>query len=239
MMYSVEHYQPRGVTLIFAGAIAVDDAVTLAGKLFDDWRGGPAPRAPRAVDRPQVGRSLRVVAKADAPQSEVRVGHAGPPRNAPDYFDAMVMNAILGGLFSSRINLNLREKHGYTYGAFSAFEWRRGAGPFVVHTAVKSDVTGSAVKEILIEIERMRTLQRLKGQTTSTHPQLLSVRTRSPKEAAKTEASTEASSSRRTRSRSMASASRRRLPRSSRREVTISFSSEKSLRTRPMGSSVR
>ncbi len=157
--FHVEHYQPRGVTLIFAGAIAVDDAVTLAGKLFDDWRGGPAPRAPRAVDRPQVGRSLRVVAKADAPQSEVRVGHAGPPRNAPDYFDAMVMNAILGGLFSSRINLNLREKHGYTYGAFSAFEWRRGAGPFVVHTAVKSDVTGSAVKEILIEIERMRTTE--------------------------------------------------------------------------------
>ena len=157
--FHAEHYQPHGVTLIFAGAIAVDDAATLAGELFDDWRGGPAPRAPRDVDRPQVGRSVRIVAKADAPQSELRVGHVGPPRNVPDYFDAMVMNAILGGLFSSRINLNLREKHGYTYGAFSAFEWRRGAGPFVVHTAVKSDVTGSAVKEILTEIERMRTTE--------------------------------------------------------------------------------
>jgi zinc protease len=66
------------------------------------------------------------------------------------------MNAVLGGLFSSRINLNLREVHGYTYGAFSAFEWRRAAGPFTIHTAVKSDVTVAAVREILNEIERMR-----------------------------------------------------------------------------------
>jgi zinc protease len=87
----------------------------------------------------------------------VRVGHLGLPRSASDYFDTMVMNAVLGGLFSSRINLNLREAHGYTYGAFSGFEWRRAAGPFVVSTAVKSDVTGAAVREILGEIERIRT----------------------------------------------------------------------------------
>jgi zinc protease len=66
------------------------------------------------------------------------------------------MNAILGGLFSSRINLNLREVHAYTYGAFSSFDWRRGAGPFTVGTAVRSDVTDAAVKEILLEIDRMR-----------------------------------------------------------------------------------
>jgi zinc protease len=66
------------------------------------------------------------------------------------------MNAILGGLFSSRINLNLREVHAYTYGAYSHYDWRRGAGPFVVSTAVKSDVTDGATKEILHEIERMR-----------------------------------------------------------------------------------
>jgi zinc protease len=68
----------------------------------------------------------------------------------------MVMNAVLGGLFSSRINLNLREVHGYTYGASSVFDWRRGAGPFVVQTAVKSDVTGPAIGEILKEIDRLR-----------------------------------------------------------------------------------
>jgi zinc protease len=66
------------------------------------------------------------------------------------------MNAILGGLFSSRINLNLREAHAYTYGAFSGFDWRRGAGPFVVSTAVRSDVTAAAAREALLEIDRMR-----------------------------------------------------------------------------------
>jgi zinc protease len=78
------------------------------------------------------------------------------PRRHPDYFPIVVMNAILGGLFSSRINLNLREAHAYTYGAFSSFDWRRDAGPFSVATAVRSDVTDAAVREILVEIDRMR-----------------------------------------------------------------------------------
>jgi predicted Zn-dependent peptidase len=73
-------------------------------------------------------------------------------RQNPDYFDLVVMNAILGGLFSSRINLNLREKHGYTYGAFSSVDWRHEAGPLAVSTAVRSDVTAESVREILSEI---------------------------------------------------------------------------------------
>ena len=68
------------------------------------------------------------------------------------------MNALLGGLFSSRINMNLREKHGYTYGATSAFACRRGPGPFVIGTSVRTDVTAPAVSEILLEIERMRSV---------------------------------------------------------------------------------
>jgi zinc protease len=150
-------YQPAGTTLIFAGDVTMEIASVLAESLLGDWAGvHPAP-APSGIDAAQPGRLVRVVAKADAPQSELRVGHAGLPRTTADYFDVMVMNAVLGGLFSSRINLNLREVHGYTYGASSAFEWRRGAGPFVVQTAVKSDVTGAAVQEILNEIERIRT----------------------------------------------------------------------------------
>ena len=104
-------------------------------------------------------RTVHVVGKADAPQSEIRVGHVGVPRLHSDYFPIVVMNAILGGLFSSRINLNLREAHAYTYGAFSSFDWRRGAGPFAVSTAVRSDVTDAAVREIMIEIDRMRSAE--------------------------------------------------------------------------------
>lgn len=149
-------YQPASVTLVFAGDVTMDQIVKLAEPLFGDWAGVPARDRRTAPDAAQPGRLLRVVAKEDAPQSEVRVGHLGLPRSTPEYFDVLVMNAVLGGLFTSRINLNLREAHGYTYGAFSTFEWRRAAGPFVVNTAVKSDVTGDAVREILSEIERIR-----------------------------------------------------------------------------------
>ena len=149
-------YRPSATTLVFSGDVTMAEASALVESLFGDWTGEPPHDRGAAPDAAQPGRLLRVVAKADAPQSEVRVGHLGLPRNAPDYFDVVVMNAVLGGLFSSRINLNLREAHGYTYGAFSAFEWRRGAGPFVVHTAVKSEVTGEAVREIMTEIDRMQ-----------------------------------------------------------------------------------
>src|SRR5438874_11534449 len=94
--------------------------------------------------------------KQDAPQSELRVGHVGLPRNNPDFFPTLVMNAVLGGLFGSRINLNLREAHGYTYGASSFYDWRRGPGPFVVSTAVQSEVTAAALREIFLEIDRIR-----------------------------------------------------------------------------------
>ena len=154
--FYTERYRPSMTTLVFAGDIGVDRAAELAAALFGDWRGEVEPSIQRAIDASPSTRLVRVVAKADASQSELRLGHAGLPRRHPDYFETTVMNAVLGGLFSSRINLNLREKHGYTYGAFSAFEWRRAAGPFVVQTAVKSDVTGAAVREILYEIERMR-----------------------------------------------------------------------------------
>jgi zinc protease len=154
--FYAERYRPAATTLVFAGDVSVDRAADLARELFGDWQGEVGPTIARAVDASPITRLVRVVAKTDASQSEVRVGHAGLPRRHPDYFETTVMNAVLGGLFSSRINLNLREVHGYTYGAFSAFEWRRAAGPFVIQTAVKSDVTGAAVREILYEIERMR-----------------------------------------------------------------------------------
>jgi len=149
-------YRPGALTLVIAGDIAVDDAVAMVGARFEDWRGDTPQRA-RTSDAPaRRARALHLVAKADAPQSELRIGNVGLPRAHDDYYAAVVMNAVLGGLFSSRINLNLREEHGYTYGAFSAFDWRRQAGPFVVSTAVQSDVTAAAATEALREIERIR-----------------------------------------------------------------------------------
>jgi zinc protease len=150
------NYAPNATTLILAGDLTVEEGVELAEKSFGKWTGKRS-TVSAALNRPaRAERAAQIVAKPDAAQSEVRIGHVGVPRTHPDYFPIVVMNAVLGGLFSSRINLNLREAHGYTYGASSYFDWRRQAGPFVISTAVQSEVTGAAISETLREIDRMR-----------------------------------------------------------------------------------
>lgn len=149
-------YRPASMTLIIAGDISPSEAEQLATDTFGGWQGA-APGACATIDAPaRTDRALHIISKPDAKQSELRIGNVGLARNHPDYYAAVVMNAVLGGLFSSRINLNLREKHGYTYGAFSHIDWRRQAGPFVVSTAVQSEVTAPAAREALGEIERIR-----------------------------------------------------------------------------------
>ena len=149
-------YRAGGLTLVLTGDVGTDEAQALAEATFGAMPAGVVAPATTTDAPARASRAVRIVAKEDAPQSEIRVGHIGLPRRHPDYFPAVVMNALLGGLFSSRINLNLREEHAYTYGARSEFDWRRQAGPFVVSTAVKSDVTEEAAREILHEIDRMR-----------------------------------------------------------------------------------
>jgi len=149
-------YRTGLTTVIVAGDVSVDDARTLVEKAFQEWASGSA-RGQQLIATAQTSQKIvHIVDKQDAPQSELRVGHVGLPRKNPDFFPTLVMNAVLGGLFGSRINLNLREARGYTYGASSYYDWRRGPGPFVVSTAVQSEVTAPALREIFLEIERIR-----------------------------------------------------------------------------------
>jgi zinc protease len=149
-------YRTGSTTVIVTGDVSAEDARTLVTRAFRGWRSGTA-ASPRLIAAPRTRRkSIHIVSKPDAPQSELRVGHVGLPRTHPDFFPTLVMNAVLGGLFGSRINLNLREVHGYTYGASSYYDWRRGPGPFVVSTAVQSEVTAPALREIFLEIARIR-----------------------------------------------------------------------------------
>ena len=149
-------YQSRGTTVILAGDVTPERARAMVTRAFQKWPAGSA-REPQLTTAPRTkARKVHIVHKPDAPQSELRVGHVGLPRKHADFFPTLVMNAVLGGLFGSRINLNLREVHGYTYGASSYYDWRRGAGPFVVSTAVQSEVTAPALTEILLEIDRIR-----------------------------------------------------------------------------------
>ena len=155
-----EFYRARFVsgatTVILTGDVDPTAARELVESALHGILTGKPPGDSLVVAPRSSTRSVHVVSKAGAAQSELRVGHIGLPRRHPDFFPTMVMNAVLGGLFGSRINLNLREAHGYTYGASSYYDWRRGPGPFAVATAVASDVTTPALREIFLEIDRIR-----------------------------------------------------------------------------------
>ena len=155
-VFHAARYGPAVTSLLFVGDITPEDARAMAEQRFGSWRTTATTAATPEATVARRERHAILVAKPDAPQSELRVGHLGVQRAHPDYLAIVVMNAVLGGLFSSRINLNLREKHAFTYGASSGFEWRRSAGSFVVRTAVKTEVTARALEEILREIDGMR-----------------------------------------------------------------------------------
>src|SRR5690606_38240445 len=123
---------------------------------FGAWR-GTADEAPAVAPPTQTGATrIYVVDKPGAAQSEIRVGHPGVARDNPDYFPLLVLNTLLGGSFTSRLNTNLREQHGFAYGAGSTFSMRRGAGPFLASSAVFSAKTDSAVVEFFHELRRIR-----------------------------------------------------------------------------------
>jgi zinc protease len=110
------------------------------------------PVADSAVARPIV----KLYHRPGSVQTEIRMGHVGLPRRVPDFHAVQVMGAILGGLFNSRLQMNLREEKGYTYGVGAGFDMRRGAGPFAVRTAVHTEATVPALLEALNELRRMR-----------------------------------------------------------------------------------
>ncbi|MBA3578833.1 MAG: insulinase family protein [Gemmatimonadaceae bacterium] len=149
-------YSPGNASIVIAGDVSLGDAARMIDRAMSGWTGATRKRAYVSAAPAPAGPRALLVEKGGAAQSELRIGHAGIPRSHPDYFPFSIMNAALGGVFSSRINLNLREKHGYTYGAHSIIDWRKAAGPFVVSTAVGTDVTADAAREVLGELERIR-----------------------------------------------------------------------------------
>lgn len=154
--FFASRYVPKAVTMVIVGDIDTDEGLHLVDETLGKWQGKRVSAAVSITGEARNTRALELVAKSDAAQAELRLGHLGISRSHPDYFNVVVMNALLGGLFSSRINLNLRERHGYTYGASSYFDWRREPGPFVISTAVQSEVSADAVRETLAEIDGMR-----------------------------------------------------------------------------------
>jgi zinc protease len=148
-------FTPGNAALVIAGDVSDTEARALANKYFGSWKaGGQRSKPPEFTADLQ--RTILLVDKPGSAQTAVAVATLGAPRSTPDYALLEVANAALGGLFSSRINMNLREKNGYTYGAFSWFGYHRGPGPFVIFTSLRTDTTSPAIREIFKEVDGIR-----------------------------------------------------------------------------------
>jgi zinc protease len=152
-------FRPDNATIIVVGDLTPAAVVPLLEKNFGGWK-APAGTAAAHVKQPtppqRSRREVYLVDKPNAPQSQIRIGTVGVARSTPDYFPIEVMNTVFGGSFSSRLNLNLREKHGYTYGANSFFDMRVEPGPFTAFAGVQTDKTADALKEFFAEFSAIQ-----------------------------------------------------------------------------------
>ncbi|HET7464496.1 MAG TPA: pitrilysin family protein [Longimicrobium sp.] len=152
-------FRPQNVKLVVVGDITPADAVARLDRVFGAWpAGGKTARYEVPAARPSAPTTIYLLDRPNSPQSTVRVGQVGPPRDTPDYYALETMNTVFGGLSGARLNSNLREAHAYTYGAGSALQWRR--PPQVSTFRGQSDIvaakTDSAIVEWLREIRGIR-----------------------------------------------------------------------------------
>ncbi|MBI2834153.1 MAG: insulinase family protein [Acidobacteria bacterium] len=149
-------FHPKSATIVVVGDITADAILPQLESAFGGWKGAAAAAPTPVAAAPQLTRrEVVLIDKPGAAQSQIVVGWVGVPRTTPDYFPLLVMNTVLGGSFTSRLNQNLRETHGYAYGASSTFDMRRSAGPFYASARVQTDKTGEALKEFFIELNRI------------------------------------------------------------------------------------
>ncbi len=154
--YYTSHYGPKSSLLEITGDVTPAEARGMAEAAFGKWISESVqPKLPPPPAQPQ--RKILIVDKPGSPQTALLSVGVGMERNSPDYPAVSVMNNMLGGLFSSRINMNLREAHGYTYGAFSFYWFYRGVGPFIAGAEVRTDVTAPAANELFKELDGIHT----------------------------------------------------------------------------------
>ncbi len=150
------YFRPNNATLLVVGDVKPDDMERRVRALFGGWQRGTVPAANYGQPAPAKATTIYLVDKPGAAQSSFRIGGVGVARNTPDYFPLTVMNTALGGSFTSRLNQNLRETKGYTYGASSGFGMRRTPGPFMASAEIVAAKTDSALIEFMKEIRAIR-----------------------------------------------------------------------------------
>jgi len=154
--FHAAQYRPANAALVVAGDVAAETLVPQLEKALGGWTGAPGAKPASAGDAAQLtARRVNLIDKPGAAQSQIRIGWIGVPRSTPDYFALRVLNTILGEAFTSRLNTNLREVHGYAYGASSRFDMRLSAGAFYAAAGVQTDKTSEALKEFFNELTRI------------------------------------------------------------------------------------
>ena len=151
--------RPSNARFVVVGDLAEADARREIARRFGDWRvPGAGAIVPAVTISPlrQAQTRVYLVDKPNAAQSVIEIGWPGANRLSPDYAPLMVMNSLLGGSFTSRLNMNLRETHGYTYGAGSRFSFRKAPGPFIASASVRTNVTDSSLVEFFTELRGVR-----------------------------------------------------------------------------------
>jgi predicted Zn-dependent peptidase len=158
--FHVERFVPSQSTMVIAGDMTHQSMRALAETSLGGWMNRPSAvargRASDIEPSSESATSLAIVPRESAAQSELRIGHLSARRNTPDYPALLVMNSVLGGQFVSRVNLKLREEKGYTYGARTGFDWRRGLAPFALYTSVHTAATADAIRDAHAEIDGLR-----------------------------------------------------------------------------------
>lgn len=148
--------QSAGITVVVVGDVEAARLIDATAAAFCQATPGASPAASPTITPHPDRRRVIVVDRPEAAQTQLQLGHVSVPRSAPGFPERVLLNTILGGSFTSRLNLNLREHHGITYGVRSSFVRRTGPAPFLVRAAVDTDKTSLATRETLGEIERLR-----------------------------------------------------------------------------------
>lgn len=150
------NYSPNGSYLILVGNLDQEEVEGISQKYFGDWKPNYK-KENKEVNFKIIEKQISIIDKPGSGQSEIRIGHLSKKRNSRDFYARVILNSILGGQFSSRINLNLREDKGYTYGAHSNYSNNTKCSIFAVSTSVKIENTGDSIKEIIKELTKIKT----------------------------------------------------------------------------------
>jgi predicted Zn-dependent peptidase len=150
-------FRPDNSALLVVGDVTAARLLPLLESSFGGWTTGAGPKPTPSLPpvNQHAARTIYLVDKPGAAQSQIRIGWIGVPRSTPDYFPLRVLNTVLGESFTSRLNNNLREVHGYTYGASSTFDMRDSAGPFYAAAGVQTDKTAESLTEFFNELNGM------------------------------------------------------------------------------------